>query len=498
MTTPEDAQQATVEFLKARLGPEVEVSRTHISVILLGRDTVWKLKRAVTLPYVDFTLSETRLRDCERELDLNRRTAPTLYRAVRRVTRTSDGLELDGAGELVDAVVEMARFPSDALLDRMAGRGELTPRLVTRLAGAVAALHETAPVDRAGSGAARLAAVMAGNERSLREASAFEPRAVKDYCAAAGRALDRHAALLDARARAGAVVRGHGDLHLANICLWDGEPTLFDCLEFDDELATTDRLYDLAFLLMDLWRLDLRALANLALNRYLDRIDDEDGLGALPLFMSVRAAVRAHVAALQAGSDAAKLGTARNYLALARRLLEPQPPKLVAIGGFSGSGKSTVAAALAHDVGPPPGARILASDRIRKAMFGQSPETALPAEAYWAEVTAEVYDRIAVRAQAVLKTGHGVVAEATFSSEAERLQIEAAAGEAAAAFQGVWLDVDERRLRERVLRRRGDVSDADVAVLDRQLERGAGTVDWRRVDATGDAAAIAAGIRADG
>lgn len=162
----------------------------------------------------------------------------------------------------------------------------------------------------------------------------------------------------------------------ANICVWKGEPTLFDRLEFDDDLATVDRLYDLAFLLTDLWRRGSPDVSNLILNRYLDRIDDEADLGLLPLFMAVRAAIRAHVCASQS-RDA----DARAFLALAIELLRPGVPQIVAIGGYSGSGKSTVAAALADAVGSPPGARILNTDRIRKALRGVEPTEQLPPSA---------------------------------------------------------------------------------------------------------------------
>ena len=218
----------------------------------------------------------------------------------------------------------------------------------------------------------------------------------------------------------------HGDLHLRNICLFDGEPTLFDCLEFSDAMATIDVLYDLAFLLMDLWHRDLRNEANLVLNRYLDEADESDGLPLVPFFMALRAAVRAHVTATAAeeASDeeaaAARRREAQAYFDLALALLEPKPAMLVAIGGFSGSGKSTVAAAVAPVIGPPPGARILSSDRIRKRLFGVAPETRLPESAYSPEVSERVYALLAEEAERVLARGHGVVCDAVLDRAADR------------------------------------------------------------------------------
>ena len=112
-----DAQEETLRFL-ASLDGGGEIVSTHISRVVLGRTRAFKLKRAVAFPYLDFSTPRKRLAMCEREVALNRRTAPTLYIAARRVTREADGaLALDGAGELVDAVVEMRRFDDGALLE---------------------------------------------------------------------------------------------------------------------------------------------------------------------------------------------------------------------------------------------------------------------------------------------------------------------------------------------------------------------------------------------
>jgi aminoglycoside phosphotransferase family enzyme/predicted kinase len=489
MSDPEVEQANVISFLKRRLGDDLQERRTHISVVLLGRDIVWKLKRAVALPYVDFSTVASRLDDCEREVVLNRRTAPTLYRGVRRVTRSDDGLVLDGDGELVDAVVEMARFPSEDLLAEMVARGALTPKIVARLAQVIGAFHlEARPV--AGDGAARMRRVIEGNAEALRMSEILDSRTVELYCAACDEALARLRDVLDRRAGAGAIIRAHGDLHLQNIFMWQGEPTLFDCLEFDDELATIDRLYDLSFLLMDLWRRGFPQFANLAFNRYLDVIDDEAALSLLPFFMSVRAAIRAHVVASQAHDDDEKAQEARAYLELAQNLLEPKTPTLVAIGGFSGSGKSTVAAAVAHVLGPAPGARVIGSDRIRKAMHGATPEQKLPPAAYRPEVTQRVYEALAERAEKILSCGHAALAEATFSTPSERASIEAAASKASVQFQGVWLKADPTIMARRVAQRVGDVSDADVEVLARQVKTGAGQVNWPSVNAAGSVADV--------
>ncbi len=500
-------QDATEAFLisRAGFGAAGETPRfieTHISlVILLGRKAI-KLKRAVRLGYVDFSTPALRLSACERELELNRRTAPGLYKAVRRITREADGsLALDGEGDLVDAVVEMARFDQESLFDSLAVRGALDKPLLTQLAGRIADLHAGAAIDEATDGRGRMAAVLEINRRAFATTDIFPPAQLAALDDAFRTRLAALSDLLDARARAGKVRRCHGDLHLRNICLVDGEPTLFDCLEFDETLATTDILYDLAFLLMDLWHRGLRAEANLVFNRYLDAGDEEDGLPLVPFLMAVRAAVRAHVTAasvtaMQAqdgvDSQAARRAEALSYFELALALLKPQPARLVAVGGLSGSGKSTVAAALAPEIGVAPGARTLASDRIRKRLFAVPAETRLPAEAYATTVSEQVYAELAARAGRILGRGHAVVADAVFDKPQERTRIAQSATAAAVPFKGLWLDADPERLKRRVRARTGDVSDATPDVVESQLAHELGTMTWTRIQADGGAPAVCA------
>ncbi|MFK8253830.1 bifunctional aminoglycoside phosphotransferase/ATP-binding protein [Ancylobacter terrae] len=502
----EDGQRETLVFLRDHLAacegaPPVETVSTHISHVLLAGRRALKLKRAVRLPYVDFATPEKRLAACQREDEVNRRGAPMLYRGVRRVTRAPAGdLALDGEGPLVDAVVEMERFDAAALLDVMARAGRLDPPLLAALAEAVAIYHEGAAVYVTEDGTDRLSRVVDGVIRDLDAAGLFDPAEVAAFAARGKAELERHRVRLDARGRAGRIRRGHGDLHLRNICLVEGRPVLFDALEFDEALATVDVLYDLAFLLMDLWRRGLHAGANLVLNRYLDRAppEDEHALSLLPFMMAVRAAIRAHIAGRLAGDPnagadhraAARLEALESF-ALARELLRPQSARVIAIGGFSGSGKSTVAARLAPEIGPPPGARILASDRIRKAMLNAAPQTRLPPEAYRPEVSEKVYATLIARAAAVAAEGHAAIADAVFDRAADRRSIADAALAAGVPFDGLWLEVDPERLAVRVRARRNDVSDATESVLASQLARGAGDIDWTRIPAAANAEDVA-------
>ncbi|QKC99037.1 bifunctional aminoglycoside phosphotransferase/ATP-binding protein [Mesorhizobium sp. NZP2298] len=497
-------QDVVVEMMKdpatyGEAGP-VETIETHISRIFLIGQRAFKMKRAVKLPYVDFSTPELRLAACEKEVELNSRTAPGLYLNVRRITRAGNRLAMDGSGELVDAVIEMVRFDQSNLLDRLAAAAKLTPSLVTAVARMIVQYHRNSEVIHAGSGSGNIGGVLEINSAGFATSHVFDGKEIETLNAAFRATLARHAGLLDQREAAGRVRRCHGDLHLRNICVFDGEPRLFDCIEFNDQIATVDVLYDLAFLLMDLWHRGFPEFANLVMNRYLDDADDEDGFILLPFFMAVRAAVRAHVTATQVeegSQDSTKLvAEARSYFRLAHILLAETPPRLVAIGGLSGSGKTTVAEALAPRIGAPPGARIVESDRIRKAMHGVAAETKLPDKAYRPGVSERVYRQIAWRSELILAEGGSVVADAVFDKPEDRDRIERAASDANAPFAGFWLAADPSVLWRRVSERKGGPSDATVDILSRQLQRDAGALTWRKIEADRKVAEITAEMAA--
>ena len=506
MTESED-QAETIAFLcRAKaygVADTVKRIDTHAAVVFLAGEYAFKLKRAVRYPYLDFSTVDRRRAVCEAELKLNRRTAPDIYLEVRCVGRMSDGSLALGAGEPVDWVVVMRRFPPECLLEAMAKEGPPAPDLLRDLADGIAAFHDDAEVVPC-AGADRVRSVIDGNRASMDALS--DGLLPKEDCARLHEAslalLEDLSSLLDARARSGHVRHCHGDLHLANICLWKGKPTLFDCLEFDPELATTDVLYDLAFLIMDLWQRGLHEEASLVFNRYCDMRAENDGLAAMPLFLSMRAAVRAHVGASAAGRQEsaagfdAKIGEARGYLSAALAFLDRPAPRLVAVGGLSGTGKSTLAGRLAAQLGGAPGARWLRSDVLRKRMAGVSPEDRLSADAYTREHSEEVYRRLGEEARMALAAGATVLVDAVFADPAERAAMAAVAVNNGMPFAGLGLEADPAVLRERVGVRTGDASDADAAVVDRQLDYALGDLsDWHRVDAGGTPDATLAAAR---
>lgn len=472
---------------------------THGAIVFLVGEDAYKVKRAVRFPFMDFSSLEKRRRACEAEVAINRAYAPEIYLGILPVVYRDGALQLGGDGAVVEWTVHMRRFDEEKTLDKVVERDGLAPDLIGRLAVRVADAHAQA----AGRSDIRfvdaLRRIIHDNKTGLVEMSdIFDAARVDVFTAASLAALDRVAEILEVRAATGYVRRCHGDLHLRNIVLIDGMPTLFDAIEFDEALATVDILYDLAFLLMDIGERQLPFEANLLLNRYLVEGNDRrqmEGLAALPVFIAVRAAIRAKVIAaglhhLNAREKRAATTAARRYFDYAARALEPSRPMLVAIGGLSGTGKSTLAARLAPHVGMVPGAVHLRSDVVRKHLHGVPELARLPAEAYDSASTNAVHESLCEQAEMVLRAGQSVVVDATYLHENEREGIRQVAEKCRVPFRGLWLEAPLDVVVDRINRRREDASDADAAVAKAQVHVTMGPVNWRRIDASGELDAV--------
>jgi predicted kinase len=392
----------------------------------------------------------------------------------------------------------MNRFPEEAELTHIARHTGIDDDLAERLGQSAARYHDAAPV-RDLDGTILIEEILDELDRVFAPMTAFGADA-RAFLDASRQALEGNRATMTARSRTGHVRRCHGDLHLRNIVMLGDVPTPFDALEFDERLGTCDTLYDLAFLLMDLDHLGMRRAANTVLNAYLagNVLGAEDyGLNLLPLYLSVRAAIRAMVDIQSAGyaTDPAKLTSdARSYMRQALGYLSPAPPKLVAIGGYSGTGKTTVARAIAHHIGAAPGAILVRSDVVRKALMDCDPLTKLGPEGYAPEVTGKTYAMMRTQTGHVLQQGHSAILDAVHGTSNERRAAENIAASEGTEFFGIWLDAATPIRAARVASRGPDASDADVDVVHSQAGKDPGAIHWHHINADQTIGAVLADV----
>ena len=471
--------------------PSVDVIETHGAVVFMAGDNVLKIKRAVKLPYFDFSTLERRRQFAHRELEINTVSAPEIYLGLVAITRQDDGkLAIGGTGTPIEWAVHMRRFGQDQLLSHIVEKTSLSSDLAAALADAIVKSHHTAQPSISRSDTLDTVAVQVVSTLS----STAEPRLAvpcAEFSAALQAALIASASIRSIRAQSGFIRRCHGDLHLANLVMWNGAPVLFDAIEFDEQLATIDTLYDLAFLLMDLQRHGARQSANIVLNRYLWKTGealDLDGLAALPLFQGLRAGIRAMVtldrARLKPAQRDALIARALETLELGTTLATPKPRQLIVIGGLSGTGKTTLAGQIAPRFGSAPGALHLRTDLERKWLAGVSEFEHLPQSAYTQDASDAVFVRVMDRARLALTAGHSVIVDGVFARPGERQAVEDLARATSASFNGLWLEAAPDVMKSRVTQRTNDASDATAAIVEMQLQMDTGTPTWPRLDSS--------------
>ncbi len=439
-----------------------ELIETHISWVLLAGEHAYKLKKPVRLPFVDYGTLEARRYFCEEEVRLNRRLAPSLYLGVARITGSLAAPELDGPGPALEYAVRMRRFPPGALFSEQLEAGSLGDADIDKLAGLLAHFHAgaaaAAPAEGFASAPYRRGVALAALDGAAAES---QPRAqLRDWLQAAGAEL---APLWSARAAQGRVRECHGDLHLDNLVRIDGEVAAFDCIEFDPALRFIDVLDDLAFTVMDFSARGRRDFAFRLLNGWLDHTGDHAALPALRFSVVYRALVRAQVARLRGAEHET---AARRYLDSALAWTRPGQPRLYITHGLPGSGKTYRSQRLLQSEG----AIRLRSDVERKRLFGLAmldDSRAHGLDLYGQDATSRTYAHLLATARGVLRAGYPAIVDAAFLHRDERAQAQALARELAVPFFILDCEAPMEVLRQRLLARRGDASEADVTVLER-------------------------------
>ncbi|MCO6060183.1 bifunctional aminoglycoside phosphotransferase/ATP-binding protein [Pseudomonas sp. MOB-449] len=406
-----------------------QVIETHISWVLLTGSYAYKIKKPVNFGFLDFTSLDSRQHFCGEELRLNQRLTRDLYLEVLPITGSPEAPQLGGEDPAFEYVLKMRQFPQDNLLSALQARGELTPAHIDALAGQIASFHLAAPqvaIDHPlGTPDAVMMPVrqnfeqirpLLNDKADLQQLDALEAWAESSH--------ERLKPLLARRKQEGFIRECHGDIHLGNATLIDGQVVLFDCIEFNEPFRFTDVYADIAFIAMDLEDRGLKSLSRRLVSQYLEHTGDYDGLELLNFYKAYRALVRAKIALFSlahqadAVQKAATVRQYRNYAGLAESYSAIPSPFLAITHGVSGSGKSHVALRLVEALG----AIRLRSDVERKRLFGeqQSEATGLQSGIYNADASTATYERLNQLANAALHAGFPVIIDATFLKHDQR------------------------------------------------------------------------------
>ena len=462
----------------------IEMKQTHISILLLSRNYVVKLKKPVDFGFLDYTTLNKRLKACEDEIRLNRRLCSDTYLGLGRV------IDLDGqirfswkTGKIVDYCVWMKRLPEDRMLDRMVANNAVTEAIIDRVAARLCEFHAKASrgaeVARWGS----LGEVRYNWEENFTQTEPFIGRTISapDYEAIrswAREEMETKAGLFDRRAREGRVVDGHGDVRCESVCVRDDAICIYDCIEFNDRFRYGDVASEGAFLAMDLDARGRPDLGYFFAEAYQRRTGDEDFFTLLPFYRCYRAYVRGKVLSFRLNEsefseeereDAAT--RAKNFFDLARRYsLRLKKPTVIAVGGLSGTGKTAVARAVAGELG----LQAFSSDAARQSLFGDAKKRAAYGEGtYTVEANRLTYRKLIEAASEALKDGRSVVLDATFREAAALAMARSMAAEAGARWRLIECrlapELVRSRLAERVARKEG-LSDATWEIYLRQRE----------------------------
>ena len=478
-------QTAIPSLIKLMMQPEfyphpvkepIQLIQTHISYVLLTGDYVYKVKKLVNLDFLDFSTLSARNHFCQEELRLNRLLAPEIYLEVLPITQQGESFILGGEGEPQEYTLKMRQFSQDALLSKMLKQGKLTPELMEQLGRIVAQVHLQAKTNdyiRSFGAIAKIKDAIKQNYQqsqkyigSLQTQQQYEE--TKQF---SDNFFSLQEALLNQRQENNWIRECHGDLHLDNICMWHDKIQLFDRIEFNEPFRFVDVMYDVAFLVMDLEAAGQKELANVFLNTYIEQTGDWEGLRILPLYLSRQAYVRAKINSwlwdnptLTEENKRQAATKASNYYHLAWEYTCPQPGKLIMMSGLSGSGKTTVAKQLARSLG----AIHIRSDAVRKHLSGTPLSQSGDPSIYTPAMTQKTYGRLLELGTKLASQGFIVILDAKYDRHSLRSAVITQAQNNQIPIEIVFCTAPETVLRDRILARTGDISDATVDLLESQ------------------------------
>lgn len=465
------------EFYPHAVTEPIGFVQTHISYVFLTGDYAYKAKKPMNFGFLDYSTLEKRRHFCCEELRMNQRGAPGLYLEVLPITQAGEEFELGGSGEVVEYVVKMRQFPETSLLSSVFEQGRLTEELLVELAKTIANFHKTCPANDYIRSFGEVAQVRQAFDENYQQTEGYigGPQTQQQFDetkAYTDRFFGDRADLFTSRIQNNWIRECHGDLHLGNICQWQNQLMLFDCIEFNEPFRFVDVMYDVAYIVMDLEVRNRPDLSAIFLSTYIEQTGDWEGLQVLPIYVDRQTYVRAKVTSFmlndpavpdaekQKGSEKAAL-----YYRLAWEYAKPKIGKIFLTCGLSGSGKSTVARQLARQTG----GIYIRSDAVRKHLGGVPLDQRGGEDLYSSEMTQKTYDRLLNLGLLLAEQGYTVILDAKYDRQTLREAVIAHAAAAEISLQIVHCEAPLEVLRDRLRNRTGDIADATAAVLSQQF-----------------------------
>ena len=469
-------QMLEPEFYPHPVESPIQLMQTHVSYVLLTGDYAYKVKKAVDFGFLNYSTLEKRQHFCEEELRLNQRAAAALYLEVLPITQAEGTYCLGGNQTPVEYTVKMQQFPQSTLLSQQFEQGELTEALLRQLAEAIARFHLSAETNDYIRSFGTVEQIRQSIDENYDQTVGFiggpqTQQQFDDTKAYTDRFFVTQQTLLQQRVDQDKIRACHGDLHLNNICYWQDQLLLFDCIEFNEPFRFVDVMFDIAYIIMDLTITGRSDLAATFLSHYVEQTGDWHGLQVLPLYVSRQSYVRAKVTSFLLGDPSVSAADkqqaaakAAQYYTLAWSYVQPRPGRLLMMAGLSGSGKSTVARELSRQLG----AIHLRSDAVRKHLAGVPLQQRGEDSLYTPEMSHKTYERLTHLGILLASQGYTVILDAKFDRQATRQAVVAQAQAQELPLTIVHCTAPLDILKERLQQRQGDIADATLAILEKQ------------------------------